>query len=106
MAENGLLGITLPERDGGQGGAPFDAILAIDQVGQVCPRSADVIQAGSFGPIRTFAELATQDQKDRFLPDLLAGKTVISPCMSEPQAGSAVTELKTQAKFDGDDRRW
>lgn len=102
MAENGLLGIMLPERDGGQGGTAFDAIIAIDQVAQVCPRSADVVQAGNFGPIRTFAEFATQDQKDRFLPDLLAGNTVISLCMSEPQAGSAVTELTTQARFDGD----
>lgn len=102
MAENGLLGIMLPERDGGQGGTAFDAIIAIDQVAQVCPRSADVVQAGNFGPIRTFAEFATQDQKDRFLPDLLAGNTVISLCMSEPQAGSAVTELTTQARVDGD----
>jgi alkylation response protein AidB-like acyl-CoA dehydrogenase len=103
MAANALLGITLPEKDGGQGGTPFDAILAIDQIAQVCPRSADVIQAGNFGPIRTFAEFATQDQKDRFLPSLLAGKAVISLCMSEPQAGSAATELATQAKFEGDD---
>lgn len=103
MAENSLLGITLPESDGGQGGTPFDAIIAIDQIAQVCPRSADVIQAGNFGPIRTFAEFATQEQKDRFLPDLLAGRTVISLCMSEPQAGSAATELKTQATADGDD---
>lgn len=102
MAKNGLLGIMLPEQDGGQGGTVFDAIIAIDQVAQVCPRSADVVQAGNFGPIRTFAEFATRDQKDRFLPDLLAGNTVISLCMSEPQAGSAVTELTTQAKVDGD----
>jgi len=102
MAGNGLLGIMLPEQDGGQGGTVFDAIIAIDQVAQVCPRSADVVQAGNFGPIRTFAEFATQDQKDRFLPDLLAGNIVISLCMSEPQAGSAVTELTTQAKVDGD----
>ena len=103
MAENGLLGITLSEEDGGQGGTPFDAILAIDQVAQVCPRSADVIQAGNFGPIRTFAEFATKEQKDRFLPSLLAGKSVISLCMSEPQAGSAATELTTQAQFESDD---
>lgn len=101
MARNGLLGIMLPEQDGGQGGTVFDAIVAIDQVAQICPRSADVVQAGNFGPIRTFAEFATQEQKDRFLPDLLAGNIVISLCMSEPQAGSAVTELSTQAKFDG-----
>lgn len=100
MAQSNLLGITLPESDGGQGGTPFDAIIAIDEIARVCPRSADVVQAGNFGPIRTFAEFATEDQKQRFLPGLLAGATVISLCMSEPNAGSAATELKTQAVHD------
>jgi alkylation response protein AidB-like acyl-CoA dehydrogenase len=103
MSENGLLGITLPEDDNGQGGSPFDAIIAIDEVAQVCPRSADVIQAGNFGPIRTFSEFANEDQKQRFLPGLLAGTSVISLCMSEPEAGSAATELKTQAEHVGGD---
>ena len=56
MASHGLLGITIAERDGGQGGSLMDAVLAIEAVASVCPRSADVIQAGSFGPIRVFAE--------------------------------------------------
>ena len=102
MAEQGLLGITIPERDGGQGGSLMDAVLAIQEVAQICPRSADVIQAGNFGPIRTFAEYATAEQKARFLPALLAGKAVIAVGMSEPEAGSAVTDLKTTATPDGD----
>ena len=102
MAEQGLLGITIPESDGGQGGSLMDAVIAIQEVAQVCPRSADVIQAGNFGPIRTFAEYATAEQKARFLPALLAGKAVIAVGMSEPEAGSAVTDLKTTATPDGD----
>lgn len=101
-SRNGLLGITLPEKDGGQGGSAFDAVIAIDEVAQVCPRSADVIQAGNFGPIRTFCEFATEYQKKKFLPGLLAGETVLSLCMSEPEAGSAVTELKTNAEQAGE----
>ena len=56
MAEQGLLGITVPEADGGQGGTLMDAVIAIEEVAAVCPRSADVVQAGNFGPLRTFAE--------------------------------------------------
>jgi alkylation response protein AidB-like acyl-CoA dehydrogenase len=97
-AEQGLLGITLPEPDGGQGGTLMDAVIAIEQVALVCPRSADAIQAGNFGPIRTFAEYATREQKARFLPDLLAGRAVISLGMTEPEAGSAVTDLATTAR--------
>lgn len=101
MSQQGLLGITLPEADGGQGGALMDAVIAIEQVASVCPRSADVVQSGSFGAVRTFAEYATREQKGRWLPDLLAGRTVMSLAMTEPDAGSAATELKTAARPDG-----
>lgn len=105
MAEQGLTGITIPESDGGQGGSLMDAVIAIETVARICPKSADVIQATSFGPIRTFAEYATDDQKARWLPDLLAGTSVISVCTSEPEAGSAATDLKTTATPDGDGYR-
>jgi alkylation response protein AidB-like acyl-CoA dehydrogenase len=101
LAGQGLLGITIPEKDGGQGGSLMDAVIAIEQVALACPRSADAVQSGNFGAIRTFAEYATPAQKERFLPDLLAGKAVMSLGMSEPEAGSAVTDLRTSAKPDG-----
>jgi alkylation response protein AidB-like acyl-CoA dehydrogenase len=103
LAAQGLLGITLPEADGGVGGTLMDAVIAIQQVALVCPKSADIVQAGNFGPIRTFAEYASPEQKARFLPDLLAGKSVISLGMTEPDAGSAVTDLRTSAVRDGDE---
>ncbi len=101
MAKQGLLGLTFDEADGGSGGTVFDAVLAIQEIALVCPRSADVFQAGNFGPIRTFAEYATPEQKVRWLPKLLAGELVISLCMSEPEAGSAVTDLQTSATPEG-----
>ena len=48
MAKQGLLGITFPEADGGAEGSLMDAILAIEAVSSVCPRSADVVQTGNF----------------------------------------------------------
>ncbi|TWG88279.1 hypothetical protein L602_001300000360 [Cupriavidus gilardii J11] len=102
IAEQGLLGIAFPEEDGGQGGTLMHAVIAIQEVALVCPKSADIVQAGNFGPIRTFVEYATAEQKARFLPDLLAGRKLIALGMTEPEAGSAVTELKTTARLDGD----
>jgi len=102
MAKQGLLGITIPEKDGGQGGTLLDAVIAIETVASVCPRSADVVQAGNFGPIRVLAEYGSADQKQHHLRKLLAGEAVISVGMTEPDAGSAVTDLKTSAKKDGD----
>jgi alkylation response protein AidB-like acyl-CoA dehydrogenase len=103
LAEQGLLGITIPEKDGGIGGTLMDAVIAIQEVALVCPKSADIVQAGNFGAIRTFAEYATPEQKTRFLPDLLAGRKLIAIGMTEPDAGSAVTDLRTSAKRDGGD---
>ena len=102
MASNGLLGITIAEADGGQGGSLMDAVLAIEAIASVCPRSADVIQAGSFGAIRVLAEYGSADQKARYLKRLLAGEGVISVGMTEPEAGSAVTDLVTTATPDGE----
>ena len=105
MAEIGLLGITIPAENGGIGGSLVDAILAIQTVAEICPRSADVVQAGNFGAIRTFAEYATDEQRARYLPRLLSGEGIMAVGMTEPEAGSAVTELKTSATSDGDGYR-
>ncbi len=101
MSQQGLMGITLSAEDGGQGGTLMDAIIAIGEVAAHCPRSADVVQFGNFGPLRTFAEYGTPAQKARWLPDLLSGRMVMSLGMTEPDAGSAVTDLKTNARQDG-----
>ena len=101
MAAAGLLGILLPEEDGGAGGTLMDAVLAIEQVAVFCPRSADVIQEGNFGAIRVLAQFANADQKERFLKPLLQGEEVIAVAMTEPDAGSATTDLTTTAVADG-----
>ena len=105
MAEQGLFGITMKEEDGGQGGALMDAVIAIETVALVCPKSADIIQAGNFGAIRVLAEYGTPDQKKRYLSKILAGESVITVGMTEPEAGSAVTDLVTSATPDGDGYR-
>src|SRR5213079_2336300 len=78
MSQQGLMGITIPEADGGQGGSLMDAVIAIEQTAASCPRSADVVQFGNFGPIRTFAEYGTDYQKKKWLSECLAGRMVIS----------------------------
>ena len=100
MARQGLLGLTITEADGGQGGGLMDAVIAIEAVAAACPRSADVVQAGNFGPIRVLAEYGSALQKKKFLKKLLAGEAVISVGMTESEAGSAVTDLQTKATPD------
>lgn len=105
MAEQGLLGITVKAADGGQDGTLMDAVLAIEQVALACPRSSDVIQAGNFGPARTLAEYGSPAQKEKYLRPVLEGRGLISIGMTEPDAGSALTDLKTRAEPDGNGYR-
>jgi alkylation response protein AidB-like acyl-CoA dehydrogenase len=101
MSELGLLGITVDESDGGGGGTLMDAVLAIEQIAAACPRSADIIQAGNFGALRVLAQFGSSDQKKQYLRPLIAGDGLICVAMTEPDAGSAVTELTTNATRDG-----
>jgi alkylation response protein AidB-like acyl-CoA dehydrogenase len=105
MADQGLIGITTPEENGGIGGTLMDAVIAIQEVASVCPRSADVIQAGNFGAIRVLSQYATDGQKECYLKPLLEGRGLISVAMTEPNAGSAVTELSASLTPDGDGYR-
>ena len=101
LEQNNLIGISFPERDGGAGGTLMDSVIAIEQIASVCPRSADVVQAYNFGAIRTFVEFATDEQKERYLPKLFRAESMMAVAMTEPDAGSAVTDLKTTATREG-----
>lgn len=103
LAENGFTGILIPEQDGGQGGTLMDAVLVMEAVSQVCPNSGDAVQATNFGAIRQISAFGSDRVKQEVLPSLIAGEALISAGMSEPEAGSALTELRTTAEYDGDD---
>jgi len=60
---------------------------------------------GQFRTIRVLAEYGTPEQKRKYLKRLLAGESVISVGMTEPEAGSAVTDLQTRATPEGDGYR-
>lgn len=75
-----------PRKTAARAAHVMDAVLAIETIAQVCPRSVDVIQAGNFGAIRVLAEYGTGDQKKRYLKRLLAGEGVICVGMTEPEA--------------------
>jgi alkylation response protein AidB-like acyl-CoA dehydrogenase len=102
LARHGLAGITMPEADGGQGGKLLDAVLAIETVAQVCPHAGDCVQALNFGAIQQLARHGAPALKERYLRPCLAGERLITIAMSEPEAGSAVTDLRASARREGD----
>jgi alkylation response protein AidB-like acyl-CoA dehydrogenase len=103
LAEAGFTGLTLSVDDGGQGGSLLDAVLVLEAVSQVCPSAGDAVQATNFGAIRQVAAFASSELKRELLPRLLAGEALVTVGMSEPEAGSGLTDLRTTAAYDGDD---
>ena len=103
LAGAGFTGITIAAEDGGQGGGLLDAVLVLEAVSRVCPHSGDAVQATNFGAIRQIAAFGSPRVMREILPPLLDGEALVSVGMSEPEAGSALTELTTTARYDGDD---
>lgn len=102
LADIGLLGITLPEKYGGAGLTAFDAVLAIEELARVSPIAAMPVFETSVGPIRVVALFGTEDQQKRFIPPSCSGEKMMAVAMTEPEAGSALTDLTTRAVFKGD----
>lgn len=98
----GLLGITLPEKYGGAGLTTFDAILAIEELARVSPIAALPVFETSVGPIRVIDLFGTEEQKKRFIPPACTGEKLMSVAMTEPEAGSALTDLTTRAVLKGE----
>ncbi len=103
LARHGLSGITLPEEVGGQGGTLMQAVLVIEAVTGICPNAADCLQALNFSGIQLLARFGSPALHEKHLGRLLRGEGLISVAMSEPGAGSAVTELKTTATVHDDE---
>jgi alkylation response protein AidB-like acyl-CoA dehydrogenase len=103
LAEAGFTGIALPVEDGGQGGSLVDAVLVMEAVSQVSPPAGDAVQATNFGAIRQLSMFGSSSLKQSLLPSLLAGDALITVGMSEPEAGSGLTDLRTTATVEGDE---
>jgi alkylation response protein AidB-like acyl-CoA dehydrogenase len=96
-AELGLLGVNIPEELGGVGMSHFDAVLVLEEVAKISPAVAFPIFESSFGPALAIAHFAPDALRRRVIPKVCAGEMIISVAMSEPGAGTALTDLTTKA---------
>ena len=102
LAELGYLGMFIPEEYGGSGAPVVQGTVFLEEMARVCFNTALVSQLYLNGPSRAISILGNDEQKERFLPDMAAGRKFIAIAISEPEAGSAVTDLRTTATKDGD----
>jgi alkylation response protein AidB-like acyl-CoA dehydrogenase len=95
----GLLGICLPERFGGSGAPLMDALIVIEELAKECRPAAFQVFEANTGPARVLSLLGSEELQARFLPDVITGQTSIALAISEPDAGSAATDVSTRAKL-------
>ncbi len=101
-AELGFLGINVAQEYGGLGLGNIEALLVLEEFARVSPAVAFPIFESSVGPVRAIEHFAGEELRKRVIPRVCAGEIVVCVAMSEPEAGSALTDLKTRARADGD----
>jgi alkylation response protein AidB-like acyl-CoA dehydrogenase len=102
FAELGYLGVNLDSRYGGAGMSHLDAVLVLEEIAKISIAVAFPIFESCFGPSLAIAHFGSEQMKDEILPQVCAGDMVVAVSMSEPNAGSALTDLTTSARVDGD----
>lgn len=111
-AEMGFLGINLPEQYGGQGVGHLEAVLVLEEFVKVGTSVALPIFESCFGPTLAILGHANEALKERVLPAVCRGELIVAVSMSEPNAGSALTDLTTTGRIEGDEvilngqKRW
>ena len=104
-AELGFLGINLPERYGGHGMGHLDAVIVLEELAKISPAVAFPVFESCFGPVLAIAHFAPEALRRQLVPQVVAGEKIIAVSMSEPDAGSALTDLRTRAIVEGGEVR-
>ena len=102
LGKTGLMGLAYPEQYGG-GGQPYEVYLQVlEELGRGWAGLAVGVSVHTLACFPV-AEWGSEEQRERFLPDMLAGDLLGAYCLSEAHSGSDAAALKTRAVRDGDD---
>lgn len=101
-AELGLLGVNVPADLGGLGLGNVEALIVLEEFAKISSAVAFPIFESSVGPVRAIEHFAPAALARRIVPAVCRGEIVVAVSMSEPDAGSALTDLKTTAVSRGD----
>lgn len=101
LAQSDLFAIFVPQEFGGTGGGVLDLCLVTEELSAACGGIAVCFAASALGtfPIILFGNA---EQKKKYLPDLASGKNIAAFGITEPEAGSDASSIKTSARKEGD----
>jgi 3-sulfinopropanoyl-CoA desulfinase len=92
----GFMGLTVPREYGGAGASVLDVLLVVEEIARVCGVTARIVVEGSLGVVGALCAYGSESQKRHYLPWVVEGdKPAIA--ITEPEAGSAATDLRTRA---------
>ncbi|SAK80125.1 acyl-CoA dehydrogenase family protein [Caballeronia ptereochthonis] len=98
----GLLQMWVPEEYGGPGGDLTSVCIAKEEIGRVSLAASTLCANNSIGLILPLLHFGTEAQKARYLPEAAHGRTLSAVAITEPEAGSDVSAIRTTARRDGD----
>jgi len=101
FSEAGLYGCYIEEKYGGSGGGVMELVLVTEELSRACGGISLAVAATALGAFPIVLS-GTDQQKQRWLPDIATGKTLTAFCLTEPEAGSDASNMKTTARLDGD----
>ncbi len=99
--ELGLMGVAFPTEYGGAGMDFISYFLTVEELSRWCASTGVIVSAHSSLVCDPIYRFGTEEQKQKFLPDLLSGKKIGSFSLTESNAGSDSGATQTTAKFDG-----
>lgn len=102
LREMGVLGMTIPEEYGGQGSPLIDAVLAIETTAKYCGVTARAIVETNMGALGCIMAYGTEDQRKQVANRVLQEGDKPAIGMTEPDAGTALTDLSTTAHKEGE----
>lgn len=102
FAGHGFLGINIPEALGGLGQGNLEALIVLEEFGKISSAVAFPVFESCVGPVRAIERFANDALKARVVPRVCSGEIVVAIAMSEPAAGSALTDLTTRAEIRGE----
>lgn len=110
--EMGFLGVNLPVEYGGLGLGHLEALIVLEEFARISNAVAFPVFEALAGPVRTIERFGSPEMKARILPEVIRGEKIVAVSMSEPDAGTALTDLSTRAVREGDEyvvngyKRW
>ena len=102
MAKLGMLGTYFPKKYGGAGGDVLSYAMCVEELAKVCGTTAVIVSAHTSLCCAPIYEFGNEEQKMKYLPDLLSGRKLGAFGLTEPNAGTDAAGQQTVAVLDGD----